>query len=241
MMLHLREQDLVPRPERPAEGLGDQADPVGRAACEDDLLAARRADEALDAVARRLVELGRLLTERMDRAVNVGVAPLVVLAHRLDHGARLLARGSRVEVDQRVTVDDPLEDREVRARPLVEPHGRRPPFKAIRNTESGRVTQRMRVGRISAWSTASRSAASSAEASCRDRPATSSARTSAAAAQIAHESPTKRAPVMRSPSSASIKRTRSPQSGLTSSATALAPGSSPRKRGRRQRSRMTSL
>src|SRR2546430_6112121 len=117
MMLHLRDQDVGPRPERPAEGLGDQADPVGRAAREDDLLAARRADEALDAVARRLIELGVLLAERMDRAVDVGVAPLVVLAHRLDHGARLLARGSRVEADQRGAVDDPLEGRGGRAWP----------------------------------------------------------------------------------------------------------------------------
>src|SRR2546430_8631558 len=46
---------------------------IGGAAREDDLLARRRADEALHAVARDLVELGRLLAQRVDRAMDVGV------------------------------------------------------------------------------------------------------------------------------------------------------------------------
>src|SRR5207249_12263834 len=50
------------------------------------------------------------------RAVDVSVAPRVVLAHRLDHRPRPLARRGRVEVDERVAVDDPLEDREVQDR-----------------------------------------------------------------------------------------------------------------------------
>jgi hypothetical protein len=68
------------------------------------------------------------------------------------------------------------------------------------------------------------------------------ATTSADAVQMAHESPTNPAFSMRpSGPTVSIMRTRSPQSGLTSSATALAPGTSPRWRGLRHRSRMTSL
>jgi len=74
-----------------------------------------------------------------------------------------------------------------------------------------------------------------------ERPSMSSARTSAEAVQIAHESPAKRAALTRPSSSFTCIRTRSPHSGLTSSAVAVAPGSSPRKRGRRQRSRIVSL
>ncbi len=40
VVLHLGDEDLVPRPERPAQRLGHQAEPVGRPAREDDLLAA---------------------------------------------------------------------------------------------------------------------------------------------------------------------------------------------------------
>src|SRR2546427_3483867 len=239
VVFELRDQHLIARPQGAAERLGQESQPDGRPACEDYFLAAPGADEPLDTVAGGLVELGGLFAERVDGAVDVGVAPGVVLTHRLDDRPRPLARRGRVEVDEGVAVDDPLEDREIRARPLVESHDF--PFNAIANTDSGSVTQRIRVGRMSAWSTASTSAVSTRRASARERPTTSSARTSADAVQIAHESPTNRAVATRSPSSATISRTRSPQRGLTSSATAEAPGSSPRKRGRRHRSRMTSL
>src|SRR6185369_2868470 len=90
---------------------------------EHDLFAAGSADEALHPVARGLVELGRLLAQRVDRAMDVGVAALVVLRHRLDDRARLLAGRCRVQVDEPVTVDLAREVREVAARLLVESHG----------------------------------------------------------------------------------------------------------------------
>src|SRR5207245_11275914 len=110
----------------------------GRPACEDDFLAAPGADEPLDTVAGGLVELGGLFAERVDGAVDVGVAPGVVLTHRLDDRPRPLARRSRVEVAAGVAVDGPLADREIRARPVVESHGF--PFKAIANTDRGSGT-----------------------------------------------------------------------------------------------------
>src|SRR2546425_10537610 len=99
--------------------------------------------------------------------MNVGVAPLVVAGHRLQDGSRLLARRARVEVDERPAVDDPLEDREVRARLLVEPHcsgGREPgsdrggpdpgaAASARARAQSGRGTQRIPGGRVAAWGT----------------------------------------------------------------------------------------
>jgi hypothetical protein len=123
VVLHVGDEDLVPRPERPAQRLGHQIDAVGGPAREDDLLAARRADEALDPVARRLVQLGGLFAERVDRAVHVGVARRVVLVHRLQHRAGLLAGGRRIQVDERMAVDRPGQDREVAAGLLVESHG----------------------------------------------------------------------------------------------------------------------
>src|SRR5947208_2160073 len=173
VVFELGDEHLVAGPQRAPDRLGQKAEAVGRPAREDDLLAVLGADEPLDTVARGLVELRGLLAERVDGAVDVGVAPRVVLAHRLDHRPRPLARRGRVEVDERVAVDNPLEDREVRARPLVESH--RLPFNAAASTERGSVTQRIRVGRMSAWSTASTSAASTVRASTRDRPTTSSA------------------------------------------------------------------
>src|SRR5438445_657186 len=170
VVFELRDQHLIARPQGAAERLGQEAQPVGRPACEDDFLAAPGADEPLDTVAGGLVELGGLFAERVDGAVDVGVAPGVVLTHRLDDRPRPLARRGRVEVDEGVAVDDPLEDREIRARPLVESHDF--PFNAIANTDSGSVTQRIRVGRMSAWSTASTSAVSTRRASARERPTT---------------------------------------------------------------------
>src|SRR5687768_5512902 len=235
-MLELGDEDLVARPQRPSDGLGHDADPVGGAAGEDDLLPGRRPYEALDAIAGGLVELRGLLAERVDGAVDVGVRPLVVARHRLHHRARLLAGGGGVEIDERVPVHDPREDRKSAPCLLVEPHA-----SALPRTVSGSVTHRMRVGRTSVFNISRMSLTSSAVASLRGWPSTSSATTSADAEQIAHESPVNRAARTCPSSSRSWIRTRSPQRGLTSSALTVASGSSPRNRGSRQRSRIASL
>src|SRR6185503_7861928 len=100
------------------------------------------------------------LAQRVDRAMNVGVGGLVVARHGFHHRARLLAGGGGVQIDERVAVDDPRQDREVAACLLVESHA-----SALPRTVSGSVTQRIRVGRTSACSTVSTSAAASATAS----------------------------------------------------------------------------
>jgi hypothetical protein len=51
--------------------LGDQIDPFSRPAHEDDLVRRRRADEAANLVARRLVSVGRSGRERVRSAVDV--------------------------------------------------------------------------------------------------------------------------------------------------------------------------
>ena len=52
-----------------------------------------------------LVELRRLLAQRVDRAVDVGVRPLVEEPHRVEDRTRLLGRRRRVEVDEPVSLD----------------------------------------------------------------------------------------------------------------------------------------
>ncbi len=122
VVLHLGDDDLVAGLERMGEGVRHQAQAVGGPAREDDLLAMTRADELLHAVARQLVQLGRLLAERVDRPMDVGVAALVVAHHGLDDLPRLLAGGRGVEVDHAVAIDHPVEDGKVGPGQLVESH-----------------------------------------------------------------------------------------------------------------------
>jgi hypothetical protein len=70
VVLELGDDDLVPALQGAPDRLRDQAEAVRGPAREDDLFAMRRSDEPLDAVARQLVQLGRLLAERVDRAVE---------------------------------------------------------------------------------------------------------------------------------------------------------------------------
>ena len=116
MVLEDGEHDLVALPDpHAAERLRDEVDPLGRGAGEDDLLARRRVDEAAHGLARVLVGLGRGIREEMQAAMHVGVFFRVGLLDAVEHGARLLRRRGVVEIDQRLAVDFPRQDREIRA------------------------------------------------------------------------------------------------------------------------------
>src|SRR5262249_56054179 len=91
-VLHLGDEDLVAPPQRVSESVGDEVQAVGGPAREDDFLTGGGPDEALDAIARDLVELGRFLAERVDGAMHVGVAALVVAGDRLEPRPGRLAR-----------------------------------------------------------------------------------------------------------------------------------------------------
>ena len=101
VVLHLGDEDLVARLEGAPDRLGDEVDALGGAAREDRPPRASAAPmNARTASRAALVELGRLLAERVDRPVHVGVAPLVVARHRLQHrpsasGSRRRSRGTR--------------------------------------------------------------------------------------------------------------------------------------------------
>ena len=75
-----------------------------------------RVDERRDLVAGALERLGRLGAELVHGAGDVGVVPLEVVDHRVDHDLRLLRGVGAVEVDQRQPARErALEDREVLA------------------------------------------------------------------------------------------------------------------------------
>ena len=114
VMLHLGQDDGVAAVDVPAAPrVGHQVDRLGRVAGEHDLAAIGGVDEARDLGPRRLVGGRRLLADGVDAAMDVGVVLAVVVGHRVDDDVRLLAARRGVEVDQPVTVDLLVEDREV--------------------------------------------------------------------------------------------------------------------------------
>ena len=106
MVLHVGDDHFIARMNlRAAVGLRDEVDALRGAAHEDDFGWARGVDEFLHGRARRFVFLGRLFGKMVDGAVNIGVGALVIPGNRVDHGARLLRRGSVVEIDEWLAVD----------------------------------------------------------------------------------------------------------------------------------------
>ena len=119
VVLHLGDDDLVAglqRASSPRQDVRDQVQRLGGVLGEDDRVGVGCADERGHLEAGALVGSGRLLTQRVRRAVDVGVVLLVELGEGVEHLARLLRGVRTVEIDQRlVVVNAPLEDREVLA------------------------------------------------------------------------------------------------------------------------------
>ena len=113
VMLHLGEHHGVAGHQvRARPGVRDQVDRLGRVAGEHDLGGRPGADEAREAPARIFVRGGRLLGDRIDPAMDVGIVAAVVAIHRVQDRFRLLGRGGAVEIDQRALPRLP-EDREL--------------------------------------------------------------------------------------------------------------------------------
>ena len=51
----------------------------------------------------------------MQAAMHVRVVKTIDVVHHLDHSAWLLRRGGVIEVDERLAIDLPVKDREIRA------------------------------------------------------------------------------------------------------------------------------
>src|SRR5215204_5877503 len=115
MVLHLRQQDDVIGGEmRRAPGAGDEVDRLGGVAREDDLVVTGGADEARDIITYTLVGSGRLLGERVNATMDIGIGGLVVVNERLDHLSRLLRGGGVVEIDETAPVDASRQDGKIR-------------------------------------------------------------------------------------------------------------------------------
>ncbi len=116
VVLHLGQDDRVAPVDVPAAPrVRDEVDRLGRVAGEDDLVAVGRVDEPRDPGPRLLVGGRRLLADRVDAAMDVGVVLAVVVGDGIDDDVGLLARRRGVEIDERVPVDLLREDREVGA------------------------------------------------------------------------------------------------------------------------------
>jgi hypothetical protein len=120
VVLHLGDADLVAGADREAaarggvaEGVGHQVVGLGGVLGEHHLVAVRRADEAGDGVAGRLVAVGRLLAQRVHAAVHVAVVLLHEAPLGVEHLRRLVRGRGVVEVDERVAVDLAGQHREV--------------------------------------------------------------------------------------------------------------------------------
>jgi hypothetical protein len=114
VVFHLRGHYLVARPEFIEQTVRHEVEALGRVLREHHLLAAAaRSDERREAVVSLLVGDRRLVTQRVDAPVDVGVVPLVELLIHLVHLPRRLGRRRVVEVHQRVAIDGPVQYREV--------------------------------------------------------------------------------------------------------------------------------
>ena len=71
-------------------------------------------DEPRDLVACRFISLSGLFSQRVKPAVDIGVAVAPDPDHRIDHRLWLLSTRRTIQIDQSLTVDLPLEDRELR-------------------------------------------------------------------------------------------------------------------------------
>ena len=118
VVLHRRDEHFVAGPDAAApEGVRHEIDALGAVAREDDLARARSVEERGDFLPRALVGLARHGTELVHATMHVGVVVGVVVRDRVNHAARLLRRRRIVEIDQRLAVNLPGENREVRPHP----------------------------------------------------------------------------------------------------------------------------
>ena len=266
VVLHLGQEDLVPLDERPPRpGVDDEVDRLRRPLGEDDLLALPRPEERPHPVPGALVELGRLLPQRVDRAVDVGVRPLVEERARRRGPAAASGRsppsrgrraggprscgrgsGSRRGPGRRGSPALSRDTRRARAgrrrvRPRAAAMRSAPAPSAPRSTASGRETHgkpgrpdrrlERREQRVALEPGARRSPSGPPPSRPGDRRRPSRSRRRPPGSG--------RSPPRGPAPKRSSTRRRSPQSGLTSSWTASAPGSSPKWRGCRKRSRIT--
>ena len=116
VMLHHRQDDLIPRLKaRRGPGIGHKVQPLGRAGGEHDLLGVAGVEEAGNDAAHAFILFGRKVRKVVQATVNIGIFHRIGLVHRLNHHLRLLRAGAVVQIDQRLAIDLPRQDREIGA------------------------------------------------------------------------------------------------------------------------------
>ena len=110
-------------PLSPRGGVGGEAcqtvcyevDALCGASGEDNLFRLTGVDKLPHRLACRFVQVGSLLREVVNAAVDIGVDVEVFVAHGIKHAERFLRGGRIVEIDERAAVDLAAEDGEVGA------------------------------------------------------------------------------------------------------------------------------
>ena len=148
VMLERREDDLVARlQEFPAVGLGDEIDPFGGAADEDDFLRRRGAEKRLHLLPGLLEGVGRTGRQRVRAAVDVRVVVRVEMRDGVDHALRLLRRGGIVEPGQRLAMHLLLQDGKILANGR---HVQRPRCRRRSGLAGRQSLAQIRPGRVDA-------------------------------------------------------------------------------------------
>ena len=119
MVLHFRQENHVSSANKfPAPCLRHQIDALGRPACENDFVRARRADVLCNTPPRVLVSLCRAGAQIVQAAMHIGVVVLVIVPKRIDHRPRFLRRGRVIKIDQRMAMGLFVQNREIFAKGL---------------------------------------------------------------------------------------------------------------------------
>ena len=87
-----------------------EVDALGGATGKDNLLVVAGIDEGLHLTAHGLVAVGGGSRKMMGAAMDIAIEMTIVVVDSLDDTQRLLRSGGIVEVDQRMAVDDGIED-----------------------------------------------------------------------------------------------------------------------------------
>ena len=116
MMLHDRNNHFVTFLEKGfAKTAGNEVKALCGASREEHFCRGAGIDELPHALSCRLVQVGGLLREEMHPTMHIGVGGEIFVGNGLNHAARLLRRGSVVEVYEGTAIDFPLQNGEVLA------------------------------------------------------------------------------------------------------------------------------
>ena len=118
-MLHFRQEDDVTRFEVfIAPSICHEVNAVGRPSGEDDFPCFGGIEKFGATFPGRFVGERRSHRKRVDAAVNIGIIALVIIYQSIDDALGFLRRGGIIKVDERLTVNLLVKDREISAKIL---------------------------------------------------------------------------------------------------------------------------